>query len=242
MSIHFYPAVILILMRARQRWLMQRYSGLGAAIAISICVSIFLFALRVIAARNGRYAFLIWNLVLGCLPVVFALWLWVRLKYHKWRHPLNVLLTVLWLGFLPNSFYLLSDLVHLKATGEVSLLFDAVMFSSFIFNGFVAGFISLQLVHYQIIKRYTLTVAHSLVIGVLFLCSFAIYLGRNLRWNTWDVLINPAGLVFDVSDRIINPTAHPQSFPTTMIFFLLLVSIYAVIWEAIQVLRHPNKG
>lgn len=67
--------------------------------------------------------------------------------------------------------------------------------------------------------------------GALLLSSFAIYLGRYLRWNTWDIIINPAGLIFDVSDRIINPGTYSLTFIVTAVFFVVLGSAYAVVYR-----------
>jgi len=71
----------------------------------------------------------------------------------------------------------------------------------------------------------------------LLLCSFAMYLGRIFRLNTWDVLINPAGLLFDVSDQFVNPAQHPQFLTTTLLFFALLIGIYAVLWQVIKAVQ-----
>jgi uncharacterized membrane protein len=89
----------------------------------------------------------------------------------------------------------------------------------------------------MLLKHLPPRLAHIMIASVLLLCSFAIYLGRYLRWSTWDVLVNPAGVVFDVSDRIINPVSHGQTFSTTLTFFLLLGSMYLVIWQAIRAAR-----
>jgi uncharacterized membrane protein len=214
------------------------YRGVLYALLLSNFVSVVLFLFRVIDAHNLRYGFLLWNLFLGWLPLLFA-WLLVRrLPRTLWLTPGNLLLTALWLGFLPNSFYLVSDLIHLRSTGEVSLLYDAVLFFSHIFNSFVAGYASLYLVHLELVKRREWWRAHTLISTVILLCSFAIYLGRNLRWNTWDVLVNPAGILFDVTDRIINPLAHPQVFVTTMTFFALLGSMYVVMWQFLKALKN----
>jgi uncharacterized membrane protein len=200
-----------------------------------------LFIFRVIDAGNYRYNFLLWNLFLGWLPLLFA-WLLVRnLQYRRWLSRDNLLLTALWIGFLPNSFYLVSDLIHLHITGEVSLLYDAVLFFSCIFNGYVAGFASLYLVHHELLKRKEWWRAHTIIAGVLLLCSFAIYLGRNLRWNTWDVLVNPAGILFDVTDRLISPFAHPQVFVTTTTFFALLGTMYVVLWQFLLALTVTRR-
>lgn len=92
----------------------------------------------------------------------------------------------------------------------------------------------------QLRQRLTKVQADGLVGIVLLLCSFAIYLGRYLRWNSWDVLINPAGLVFDVTEPFVNPGSHPQAFTTTLMFMVLLSSIYIVSYQLVAVIRPPS--
>lgn len=212
------------------------------AFILSNLFSVALFFGRVAAAESTRYWFLLWNLFLGILPLVFAIMLAVRLRQRRWSEWSNVVLGLLWLGFLPNSFYLLSDLIHLKNTGEVSLLYDAVLFCSFIFNAYVAGFLSVYLVHIALqLRKDTRRYAH-LVIGLVFLaCGFAIYLGRYMRWNSWDVLVNPFGLLFDVSDNLINPLAHPQVIVTTLTFFGLLSTSYALLYQLVRVIQASSR-
>jgi uncharacterized membrane protein len=214
---------------------------LAQAIVISNAISIGLMAVRFMAATNYRYWFLLWNLFLAWLPLLFA-WLFRRTvangRLLSWQ---SGALLAAWLGFLPNSFYILSDYVHLRATYEVSLLFDVVLFASFVWNGFLAGFMATYTVHSELRRRLTGYKAHAVIGGVLLLCSFAIYLGRFLRWNTWDVIINPGGLLFDVSDRVLNPSSYPRTFATTGTFFVLLAGMYAVIWYLVAYLRATRQ-
>lgn len=198
---------------------------------ISYGVSVGYLAAKIISAQSWDYAFLLWNLTLAVFPLLFATTLVVSLNKRRWLSWQNMSLSFLWLIFLPNSFYLASDLIHLRNSSQATVLFDVVMLLSFSFNGFVTGMISLYLVHRELYKRFWAKQTHVLITIVLLAASFAIYLGRNLRWNTWDVLLNPAGLLFDVSDRIINPTNHPQAFSATFGFFILLGSIYIVLWQ-----------
>lgn len=220
---------------------LTRYQRLAGALIVSNLVSASLFLIRAEQAENIRYWFLLWNLVLAWVPLAFILLLRERLKTARWLTWPNLLLTILWVGFLPNSFYLVSDLIHLHSTGEVSIIFDAVMFMSFIFNGFAAGFASLYIFHVQLLRRIRRDYAHSIIALVLLICSFAIYLGRDLRWNTWDILVNPAGILFDVSERVINPLTHSEVFSVTGLFFVLLCSIYAVSWQFIAALRDTDN-
>lgn len=220
---------------------LTQFQRVIAALLFSNSVSVGLFVIRALSSASIRYWFLLWNLVLAWLPLLFVYLLRERLKTTRWLTWQNLLLSLLWLGFLPNSFYLASDLVHLHSTGEVSLLYDAVMFSSFMFNGFVAGMTSLAIVHTELQRRLKPRAVQIIVGLVLLASSFAIYLGRSLRWNTWDVLINPAGILFDVSERVINPTAHDQAFATTGVFFLLLASLYVVVWQFVGLLRSKQQ-
>lgn len=211
------------------------------AILVSNAVSVLLFGLRIVGTQSLDYWFLFWNLLLAWLPVLFA-WLLMRsLKTRVWSEPLPVLWTLLWLGFLPNSFYIMTDLIHLQSTGDIGILYDAVFMLSFIWNGLVAGLLSMYWVHRELLQRRSQQFAVIAMTAVIGLTSFAIYLGRNLRWNTWDILVNPAGLLFDVSERVINPLDHPQSVTTTATFFLLISSIYYVVWTLVSALTAPPK-
>ena len=199
-------------------------------------LSLLLFGLRVAITQNSLYYFLFWNLLLAWLPLGFV-WLLINsLKKKSWREPLPVLWSLLALTFLPNSFYIISDLIHLQDTGEVGIIYDAVLFMSIILNGMIAGFMSIYFVHKQLLKRLAASTAHRIVAGIFLLNGFAIYLGRSLRWNTWDILVHPFGVLYDVTERLINPLAHPQAFGTTLSFTLLLGGTYMVIWQIINVL------
>lgn len=189
-----------------------------------------------IVAGNGRFSFMIWNLFLAWLPVVFALGFRINLTKHRLQSWQNLGLLALWLGFLPNSFYLMSDLIHLQSSGEAAVLYDIAMMMSFILNGLILGYISIYIVHNQLLKRLN-SRAMMAFLGIVFLaCGFAIYLGRYLRWNTWDIVINPFGILFDLSERVINPLIHIQTYVVTITFFVLLSSTYAVIYQLTKVL------
>jgi uncharacterized membrane protein len=217
--------------------LWERYQGIIIALVLSNVVSVGFLLSKMWSEQNSTYSFLLWNLMLALLPLCFSFGLIFSLAKRRWLSWQNITLSVLWLLFLPNSFYLSSDLVHLRDASQANVLFDIVLLLSFSFNGFITGMISLYLIHRELYRRFWASQVHILIGLVLLASSFAIYLGRNLRWNTWDVLVHPAGLVFDVSDRLINPTAHPQALTTTLGFFVLLGSIYIVLWQFAQVLE-----
>lgn len=206
------------------------------ALLLSSGVSIGFFLLRLLATGSYRYWFMIWNLLLAWVPLLLVLWLDRRLRLQRWRTWRNMLITVGWLVFLPNSFYVLTDLIHLRSTGEINILFDAVMFSSFVFNAYVVGFASTLLIHRRLERLWGVQRSIVVIMGVFVLCGVAIYLGRVLRWNTWDLLINPAGILFDVSEGVVNPLVGAQLLLVTGMFSLLLSTMYGVIYTAARLL------
>lgn len=179
--------------------------------------------------------------MLAWIAPFVALWLVRRLRHYSWRHWSSIGLTLTWLLFLPNSFYMVSDLIHVRQTGEVSIIFDAVLFSSFIFNGFIAGYIGTYLMHRELNKRLSALRAYAVIGGVFVLCSYAIYLGRILRWNTWDALLQPAALLFDISDTFLRPVEHAQAYVITGSFTILIGAFYLLAYELLHTIRASSK-
>lgn len=211
------------------------------AFAFSTVAAALILVIGAIRAHSDYYGFLFYNLLLAFIAPLIALWLVHRLKRKSWLSPGNLLLTLLWLGFLPNSFYMITDLIHAQTAIGVDLLYNIVLIMFFVFNAVAAGFISLYLIHWALLKRFYYKYAHVIIGIVILLCSFAIYLGRYLRWNSWDVITNPAGILFDVSDTVISPSTHPEVFATTASFFLLILSMYIVIWQITKAYRREPK-
>lgn len=199
--------------------------------------SLLLFAADALHNHSLYWSYLIWNLFLAWVPLVFAWWLIKVLRHKLWSSWEALTASALWLAFLPNSFYMVSDYIHLQEVPQEDLLYDAVLLTSFISLAFILGVCSLYLVHQEFIKRFSLRSSNIWLALVLLLCSFGIYLGRDLRWNSWDILTNPGGLLFDISDRFMHPSAYPEMFLTTGIFLLLLGTFYGLAWYAARMIR-----
>lgn len=207
----------------------------AAIILNGLCLT--LFFIRLFITGSARYLFVPENMTLALLALTTG---WLLAKYlsnHSWRTGPAILLTLLWLSFLPNTWYVMTDYIHIELTGEISQLFDVALITSLVACGFFAGFVSLALVHAQLLKRLHHYQATLIVTGIVLLASFAIYLGRDLRWNSWDILANPGGLLLNASDRIVDPFGHPRMLNVTGLFFLIIGGVYWAIW---QLLRPKN--
>ena len=84
--------------------------------------------------------------------------------------------------------------------------------------GFMLGTASLFLVHRELSKRLSAPRSWLLVELVVLASSFAIFLGRDLRWNSWDIIVNPGDVAADILDRVFNPFDHFGTWAVTLLF------------------------
>lgn len=185
-----------------------------------------MLSIRIIASGSLRYWFLTWNLFLAWVPLLLSFWLIKLLRNYRWSSWQAILVTLSWIFFLPNSFYIVTDFIHIHDTKEVSILFDVVIISIFSFTGFLLGFVSLAAVHKELNTRFKKDLATKIILAVILSSSFAIYLGRYLRWNSWDVVSNPFGLIYDITGRFVSPSDYPSTFATTAMFFVMISTFY----------------
>lgn len=199
---------------------------------ISLSFSISLVVLRVLTTRQPRYVFLVWNLFLAVIPYIIAFF-----AYHfKERLSAVILYPVLflWLIFLPNAPYILTDLVHLHPNKSFLFWYDLVLLLSCGWNGLVLGLISVAYIQEIIQIKWNAPVAWFVSFCCMFLSSFGIYLGRILRWNSWDALTNASGVAADITERFTNPLAHGRTLGVTLFYGIFLFILYLFIRLIIQ--------
>jgi uncharacterized membrane protein len=172
----------------------------SALLAASVwCVVLLL--VRTHEFGSAGYAFLVWNLTLAWIPLVFALLLLVA--YKRRAHWIElVAVGGAWLLFLPNAPYMLTDFVHL---GDRHKLFDSVILASFAFTALALGFASLLLVQSVVTRLKGAAAGWAVAGGSLFASSVGIYLGRVHRLNSWDVVEHPRAVWSVARIRLDDP-------------------------------------
>ena len=183
-----------------------------------------MIAVRIDRTGSGYYRFLLSNLFLACIPLFLStvLRLTNRLRLH-WTIMLG--LAGLWLLFLPNAPYILTDILHLTRTSEAPVWYDLALLLSCAGTGLLVGYLSLVDVQEIVARRFTPVVGWIFAIVSLGLSGFAIYLGRFLRWNSWDVLFTPT-LVLEIAGAILHPLDHVRPLAVTIIFGVIFALGY----------------
>ena len=202
----------------------------GLGLASAACIA--LVMLRVFSTREPDFAFLVWNLVLAWVPFVLAI-----AVYGGYRHGAHggylLGLSVLWLLFLPNAPYIVTDFVHLQRSGGVPVWFDALAVGAYAGTGLLLGFASLYLMQAVASRTVGERLTWSWVVAVLCLTSVGIYLGRYQRLNSWDVVRHPRMIVSMVEERLQAPFANTTLLLVTVVFTLSLTLCYLVLYAVV---------
>ncbi|GAB3655400.1 DUF1361 domain-containing protein [Hymenobacter agri] len=201
--------------------------ALAFVLAASLALSVLLIAGRVLLTGRLSFLFLIWNLFLAIIPFGISTMLGAA------RGPLRarVLLPAgaAWLLFFPNAPYILTDLFHLDHRPGVPLWYDLALILSCAWNGLMLAYASLADMQQLVQQRLGAGTGWAFATVALLLSSFGIYLGRYLRFNSWDVLTNPLTLFYDIVDRLLHPFSFPGTWGVTLVFGLFLLLGYGTV-------------
>lgn len=196
-------------------------------LASGLCLG--LLVLRDMQTGAYGYRFLAWNLFLAWVPFMLALALYDSERQRRPRAVMAVL-GVLWLLFLPNAPYIVTDFVHVGEVPGAPLWFDAGMTAAFAGTGLVLGLGSLLLVQGVVARRLGALRGWLMIGPVLLLCSVGISIGRFQRLNSWDVLTRPDHLARLVGARLVDPLGRPEAVVVLMALTGFLAVAYIVLY------------
>ena len=165
------------------------------AVWLASLVAITLLLLRVKITHSMYLLFLIWNLFLAIIPYFLSSSIHNNF-FDKGKKMLNTFYTLIWLLFIPNTFYIVTDFTHLHFVNTFQFSLDMLILSSFSFAGFYVGLLSLHHMHQLTMAKYGNKIGNLFLVSISFLSAFGIYLGRVLRFNSWDIISKPIELVY----------------------------------------------
>lgn len=194
------------------------------SVLILMCVyAVSLLIIRAKITQSIFLFFLMWNLFLGLIPYFLMLYLKMNDNYTKSKIKMYAT-TVIWLAFLPNSFYIVTDLVHLSLSHASTFWYDLTIISSFAFIGFFLGIQSIFLFEKIIVNNFHKKIQIIIVPAVCLLSGFGIYLGRILRYNSWDIISHPVKLFSDIGTQLTTYNSMLFSLHFGILIYLFYTS------------------
>lgn len=195
-------------------------------------ISLFLSSIRMSRSDSARYSFLLWNLMLAWIPFGFAAVAYILANINKRILYLLVFVSALaWLVFFPNAPYILTDFQHLSyaPTDAIPVWYDVILLIWFAWTGLLLGVVSLYLMQEIITRMLGKPIGWLFVLVVTVMSSFGVYIGRFMRWNSWDIWHRPTSLMLDIFNELRHPLANKETYAFTIIFAMLFLFIYMTV-------------
>jgi len=172
------------------------------------------------------------NVFLAYLPM-FLLWFLNSLQkavHYEVILKKSYLIFIIFVLFFPNTFYIITDFIHLSSnhfytfSNQYSpmvyshdIVAYIMLFHIFIaaLFGVFAGVYSLaKIKQLMIMQNFSSRISEVIIISIIFLSSIGIYIGRFLRFFSWEIL-TPARILGDLI----------EDFSWFMVLFVLIFSL-----------------
>lgn len=192
---------------------------------LNCCFSCLLLCTRIAMTGYLTYTFLAWNLFLAFVPYFISEWLVHNTAVLKSKIKTFVIL-LWWLLFIPNSFYIVTDLFHLEQFNSAPKWFDLLLIFSFAWSGVLFGILSIMKIEtvFQLVTKRKTTMIF--VFAIMWLNAFGIYIGRYLRYNSWDIIMQPFSLFNEMLQIIIHPFQNKMEWGMIMVWAVFMTLLY----------------
>ncbi len=194
------------------RGFFEKYKGLLLFMFVYWCICF----VMLFKDNSFLYIMLSWNVLLAVLPLLFIKKAEMTIEQRKigW----SVFWMILWLFFFPNSVYMVTDFIHISNdkfmwlidveryspdsgvvySNEIIVWTKLLVIGLGFFFALLAGLESLYILEQNIRKKYSMIICSLGLLLVALLTGIGVYIGRFLRFNSWDILANPMQLLKQV--------------------------------------------
>ncbi|SHI46630.1 Uncharacterized membrane protein [Lutispora thermophila DSM 19022] len=223
---------------------MEKFSKKYKDIILFMLIYWFICFLAFFQEISFIYVMLSWNVLLAVLPLLFIHKAEVGMKSDKTIY--SILWMVAWILFFPNSVYMITDFIHISGDkfmwieevrkysmdrpvvyGNdiliwIKLLIIGVGFLFSLLVGLESLYIFEQNMKVMTSKKTSILT----VLIVSLLSAIGVYIGRFLRFNSWDIFFNPVQLLKEVT-TVINTFAM-QFISVFTVFIIVCYMVYRI--------------
>jgi len=191
---------------------------------VASLVACLMVGARMLYTHTTIYSFLVWNLFLAWMPVLLALWR--RKANNRW---LRWVLAMGWLAFYPNAPYIVTDMKHIRWAVNAAWWYDMALVFLFALLGMRLGLYSLGILQTEVAQKKGRAAGWTFACSVFFLAGIGVYIGRFQRWNSWDILRDPIGLVRDTFKLFTNAETLPRLLGVSILYAMLQLICYIML-------------
>lgn len=199
---------------------------LPKSLMLLIVFSVVLIGLRVYLYHRYSLVYLLWNIFLAFIPYLISSVLLYFSNRRILSKTLMIVGGIVWLLFLPNAPYIVTDLIHIGVVRGVPVLYDSILLFTSAWLGLLLGLYSIAHMEQILLTYYSKSITNRVIAGVILLASFGMHLGRTFRFNSWDIFTGPISF----SNRLLNifslSAHHIEALSYTILFFSFLYVAY----------------
>lgn len=200
------------------------------SIIILATLAVVLNIFRIIIWGKFSFTWILWNIFLAFVPFLISSLMLILTKEKKMNKVLFVIGIFLWMIFIPNAPYIVTDFIHIGTTRSIPIIYDILLIFNSALVGLILCFHSLFHIE-QIVKTKHKKNTGRLIMGIfIIMISFGVYLGRFLRFNSWDIFIDHSSLVNNIWEIISQAAMHTEVYLYTLLFFVFLSTSY-IAWK-----------
>ena len=104
--------------------------------------------------------------------------------------------------------------------------YDLTLILSFAWNGILFGILSIYKMEMLLKNAKGKFIAGFIICFVMWLNAFGVYIGRFLRFNSWDIFVNPFSLMSEIVDIIFNPYDYRYIWAMSFCFAFFMAILY----------------
>lgn len=196
---------------------------LGLAVLLNI--------LRIILFGNTSFIYILWNIFLAFIPFFITSILILNTKKDDIVKPFFIISFILWLLFLPNAPYVVTDFIHLGRIHSVPIVYDMFLLFTSASVALLMGLYSISHMEKMLLLKFSKKVTNILIAIIILFTSFGVYLGRFLRFNSWDFFISHNSLVTSIWKIFTESNGYANVYGYTLLFFIFIYIAYLAFKE-----------
>lgn len=189
-------------------------------------LAITLNVMRVFLFGSTAFLYIIWNVFLAVVPFVISSIMLLYANKMNLLKPAFVIGFILWFLFLPNAPYVVTDFIHLGRIHSVPVMFDIFVLFSSAWVALLMGFYSLSHMEKILQLKFTKKVTNLIIVFIILFASFGVYLGRYLRFNSWDFFTSHNFLLTSIWRIFTQSNDYVNVYAYTLLFFVFIYISY----------------